>query len=42
MLDLDFCDFVESELTNAFGSSTDDRLKGSSCDGVLLPYGDNV
>lgn len=37
MLDQNFCEFLEFEITNALSNSKDERLKGFWCDGVLLP-----
>lgn len=41
MLDQEFCEFLEYEITKALSSSTDERLKGFWCDGVLLPHVEN-
>ena len=41
MLDQDFCEFLEYVITRALTSSTDERLKGFCCDGVLLPHTEN-
>ena len=41
MLDQNFCEFLEYEITKALSESTDERLKGFWCDGVLLPHNEN-
>lgn len=42
MLTQDFCKFLECHLTNAFSYSTDNTVKSLWCDGVLLPWNENV
>lgn len=42
MLNQDFCKFLECHLTNAFSYSTDNTVKSLWCDGVLLPWNENV
>ncbi len=37
MLNKNFCEFLEYEITKALSGSEDVRLKGYWCDGVLLP-----
>jgi hypothetical protein len=37
MLDQNFCEFLEYEITKALSNSKDERIKGFWCDGVLLP-----
>jgi hypothetical protein len=37
MLDEDFCEFLENELTKAFAKSTYKEVRNLWCDGVLLP-----
>lgn len=37
MLDQDFCDFLEYEISKAFANSTNNQIKYIWCDGVLLP-----
>ena len=37
MLDQDFCEFLEYEITKALSNSVEERLKAFWCDGVLLP-----
>ena len=41
MLDQVFCEFLEYEITKVLASSTDERLKGFWCDGVLLAISEN-
>ncbi|HWJ28915.1 MAG TPA: hypothetical protein VNS32_20390 [Flavisolibacter sp.] len=41
MLNRDFCEFLEYEITKALKANLDERLKGSWCDGVLLPHSEN-
>lgn len=41
MLDQNFCEFLEYEITKALSNSKDERLKGFWCDGVLLPNSEN-
>jgi hypothetical protein len=37
MIDQQFCNILEYRISGALASSSDDRLKGFWCDGVLLP-----
>jgi len=37
MLNNDFCAFLEFKISKAFANSTNDKVKGFWCDGVLLP-----
>ena len=37
MLDQDFCNFLEYQLTSAFENSDDKAVRGFWCDGVVLP-----
>jgi hypothetical protein len=37
MINQDFCDYLEYELTKAFRHSDDEKVKGFWCDGVVLP-----
>jgi hypothetical protein len=41
MLNQDFCEFLEYEITKALSGSEDVRLRGFWCDGVLLPYSES-
>ncbi len=41
MLDQNFCEFLEYEITKALSNSEDERIKGFWCDGVLLPDSEN-
>ena len=41
MLDNEFCEFLEYEISKAFTNSTNDRVKHFWCDGVLLPTFEN-
>lgn len=41
MLDEDFCEFLEYEITKVLSSPTDEWPKGFWCDGVLLPHSEN-
>ena len=41
MLDQNFCEYLEFQITKAFSSLTDERLKSFWCDGVLLPDSEN-
>ena len=34
----DFCALLEDHLCRAFGNSTDKRLRGFWCDGVMMPF----
>jgi len=37
MLDKEFCEFLEYEISKAFANSTNDQIKRFWCDGILLP-----
>lgn len=37
MIDIEFCELLESKITSALQISTDNRTKTYWCDGVLLP-----
>ncbi len=37
MLNQDFCEFIEHEITRALKATTNEQLKGFCCDGVMLP-----
>ena len=37
MLDEEFCEFLEYELTKAFAQSTHEEIKKLWCDGIMLP-----
>ena len=37
MLDNEFCEFLELEISKGFTNSTNDRVKHFWCDGVMLP-----
>ena len=37
MLDNEFCEFLEYEISKAFTNSTNKKVKHFWCDGVLLP-----
>ena len=41
MLDDDFCNFLEYQLTLGFDHSDDESLRGFWCDGVVLPSNEN-
>lgn len=41
MLDNEFCNFLEYQLTSAFENSDDEAVKGFWCDGVILPPNEN-
>jgi hypothetical protein len=41
MLDNEFCEFLEYEISKAFASSSNDQVKHFWCDGVLLPTFEN-
>jgi hypothetical protein len=41
MLDNEFCEFLEYEISKAFTNSTNDIVKHFWCDGVLLPTFEN-
>lgn len=41
MLDPNFCDFLEYEISKACTNSTNEELKHFWCDGVLLPSNEN-
>lgn len=41
MIDQDFCNFLEYELSKVFSKSADQKIKGFWCDGILLPDSDN-
>ena len=41
ILDQEFCEFLENEISEALSSSTEERLKGLWCDGILLPHAEN-
>lgn len=41
MLDQNFCDYLEYELSQAFSYSTDHIVKKFWCDGILLPSSEN-
>ncbi|MFI5131053.1 MAG: hypothetical protein ACHQFX_13720 [Chitinophagales bacterium] len=41
MLDDDFCNFLEYQLTSAFENSDDKTLRGFWCDGIVLPSNEN-
>lgn len=41
MLDQDFCEVLEYEVTKALSGSTDQCLQGFWCDGVLLPHSES-
>ncbi len=41
MLDDDFCNLLEYQLTSAFENSDDIALKGFWCDGIVLPLNEN-
>jgi hypothetical protein len=41
MLDQDFCDFLEYEITKVLSNSEDERIRNFWCDGVLLPVSEN-
>ena len=37
MLDNEFCNFLEYQLTSAFENSDDEAVKGFWCDGISMP-----
>lgn len=41
MLDQNFCEYLEFQITKGLSLSTDERLKSFWCDGVLLPDSEN-
>ena len=41
MLNNEFCEFLESEISKAFTNSTNDKVKYFWCDSVLLPTFEN-
>jgi len=41
MLDNEFCEFLEYEISKAFTNSTNDKVKHFWCDGVMLPTFEN-
>jgi len=41
MLNNDFCDFLERQLSKAFANSSIDSIKHFWCDGILLPTFEN-
>ncbi|MBE7169023.1 MAG: hypothetical protein INR73_00440 [Williamsia sp.] len=41
MLNQDFCEFLEHEITKALSSSKDEQLRGFWCDGILLPHSED-
>lgn len=41
MLNNEFCEFLEYELTKAFANSANPEVQSFWCDGVLLPDSEN-
>jgi hypothetical protein len=37
MLDQEFCEYLEYEISNAFANTKNEKLKHFWCDGILLP-----
>jgi hypothetical protein len=41
MIDKDFCDFLEYQLSKSLFNSSDKHLKAFWCDGIILPLNEN-